>query len=97
MPGPLGLPGGYPVVLSNARVEFDLPPGQDLEEAIAFNQRMGRHDGVEAIAEDGTVSFTERAAGQVREIAPWLTAPLHPDEALGRASRLRELLAHPAA
>jgi hypothetical protein len=29
----------------------------------------------------------------VAEVAPWLTDPLHPDEALERAERIRDLLA----
>jgi hypothetical protein len=92
VPAPLGLPGGYPVRISDATVELDLPPGQQLDDAIAFNQRIGRGDGVAAVADDGTVTFTEQAAASVAQVAPWLAEPLRPDDAHARAARLRRLL-----
>ena len=96
VPGPLGLPGGYPVAIENGRVELDLPPGQPLDEAIEWMERIGRRDGVQRIADDGTVTFSESAKLAVAEIAPWLTEPLHPDEAGERAARIRRLLADSA-
>ena len=93
VPGPLGLPGGYPVAIENGRVELDLPPGQPLDEAIEWMERIGRRDGVQRIADDGTVTFSESARLAVAEIAPWLTEPMHPDEASERAARIRRLLA----
>ena len=92
VPGPLGLPGGYPVAIDHGRVELDLPPGQALDEAIEWMQRIGRLDGVEAIADDGTVTFSESARLAVATIAPWLTEPLQPDQACERAARIRRLL-----
>jgi hypothetical protein len=92
-PAPFGLPGGYPVVIDEGTVTLDLPPGQDLDEVVAWQSSIGRHDGVDSIAADGTVSFTDRARAAVAEVAPWLTDPLHPDEALDRAGRIRALLA----
>jgi hypothetical protein len=92
-PAPFGLPGGYPVVIDDGTVTLDLPPGQDLDEVSAWQSSIARHDGVDAIAADGTVTFTERARDAVEEVAPWLTDPLHPDEALERAGRIRDLLA----
>jgi hypothetical protein len=95
LPGPLGLPGGYPVRIDAGDVKLDLPPGQALADAVAFNERAGRGDGVEAIADDGTVTFTAEAAEAVQGVAPSLTAPLHPAETTERAARLGELLAAP--
>jgi hypothetical protein len=92
-PAPLGLPGGYPVVIDEGTIALDLPPGQDLDEVSAWQSSIGRNDGVDSIATDGTVTFTERARDAVAEVAPWLTDPLHPDEALERADRIRALLA----
>ncbi|HLY95103.1 MAG TPA: hypothetical protein VKP14_09675 [Gaiellaceae bacterium] len=91
-PAPFGLPGGYPVVIENGTISLDLPPGQELDEACAWQSSIARNDGVEAIAPDGTVTFTERAREAVAKVAPWLTEPLHPDEALERAARILELL-----
>lgn len=93
VPAPRGLPGGYPVSIADGRVELDLPPGQDLDDAIAFNSRIGCGDGVEAIADDGTVTFTEAARACVADVAPALAEPLHPDHALERAALLRRVLA----
>ena len=92
-PAPFGLPGGYPVVIDDGTITLDLPPGQDLDEVSAWQSSIGRNDGVYSIAADGTVTFADRARDAVAEVAPWLTDPLHPDEALERAARIRELLA----
>ncbi|WP_327091149.1 hypothetical protein OIE66_11095 [Nonomuraea sp. NBC_01738] len=56
LPGPLGLPGGYPVRLKGDRLELALPAGLSRDEAVAFNQRSAILDGV--IVENGTISFT---------------------------------------
>lgn len=93
VPGPLGLPGGYPIRIDAGTVELDLPPGQELADAIRFNERMGRGDGIAGIADDGTVTFTEEAVRAVSEVAPWLAEPLHPDAIDARAERLAALLA----
>jgi hypothetical protein len=37
VPGPGGLPGGYPVALEGGRLELDLPTGIDAQAAIAWN------------------------------------------------------------
>ena len=92
-PSPFGLPGGYPVVIEDGTITLDLPPGQELDEVVAWQSAIGRNDGVDAIGADGTVTFTERAREAVATVASWLTEPLHPDEALERAVRIRELLA----
>jgi hypothetical protein len=91
-PAPFGLPGGYPVVIEDGTITLDLPPGQELDEVVAWQTSIARNDGIESIAPDGTVTFTERAREAVAPIAPWLTDPLHPDDALERAARIRELL-----
>lgn len=92
-PAPFGLPGGYPVVIEDGKITLDLPPGQELDEVSAWQSSIARNDGVDAIAADGTVTFTEHAREAVVKVAPWLTEPLHPDEALERADRIRALLA----
>jgi hypothetical protein len=92
-PAPFGLPGGYPVAIEDGTISLDLPPGQEIAEAAAWQASIGRNDGVESIAADGSVTFTERARRAVAAIAPWLTEPLHPDGALERAERIAKLLA----
>lgn len=56
-PGPLGLPGGYPVHISGGQVHLDLPAGVDLSEAVRINTDGGRYDGIESIDGVGTVRF----------------------------------------
>jgi hypothetical protein len=83
-PAPQGLPGGYPVRIADGEAGLDLPPGADLAEIVAFHNRMGRGDGVEEIAEDGTVCFTEAAQAAVAALDPALAEPLSPDEVAAR-------------
>lgn len=59
LPGPLGLPGGYPVRVAGARVELRLPDGMDRDDAVAANQRAAVHDGV--VVDGGRVRFTSPA------------------------------------
>ncbi|HEU4407505.1 MAG TPA: hypothetical protein VFS43_19725 [Polyangiaceae bacterium] len=95
VPGPLGLPGGYPVRIAGGRLALDLPPGLPLAEATALQRRYATLDGVEAIAGDGTVTFTEAARERLASLDPGLASPLHPDEALERHRRLERFVAAP--
>ncbi|MFF5206599.1 hypothetical protein [Streptosporangium sp. NPDC000396] len=92
-PAPNGLPGGYPVRIADGSVALDLPPGLDLAEAVAFNERVGQGDGVERIDKDGTVHFTEACRAAVEAFAPDLAEPLAVDDLARRAARLDEVLA----
>jgi hypothetical protein len=92
-PAPGGLPGGYPVRIANGSVTLDLPAGLTLQQAIAFNERMGRGDGVERIDEDGTVHFTSACREIVAGFAPDLAEPLPVSDMRARAARLDAVLA----
>ncbi len=87
VPAPLGLPGGYPVVLGDGRVELDLPGDVTLGEAAAFNERLQPGDGVARVDPDGTAHVTDAAAAAVADVAPWLAEPLHPDAVPERRAR----------
>ncbi|GII66105.1 hypothetical protein Skr01_61900 [Sphaerisporangium krabiense] len=69
LPGPLGLPGGYPVRIFRphpdepVRAELSLPDGVSESEAVAFNERAARHDGV--AVEHGRVVFTRVRPGDL--------------------------------
>lgn len=68
-PGPLGLPGGYPVALGVGRMRLDLPAGMTRHEAMEINLSGQRLDGVTAIRPDGTVEFeAETMAVMEREL-----------------------------
>ena len=56
-PGPNGLPGGYPVVLSSAGASVDLPREIGLDEAIAMNLEAQTYDGIKKVDDDARVHF----------------------------------------
>ena len=60
-PGPLGLPGAYPVRLSAKGVEVVLPGEITLEEAIKINLEGLKREGIEELKADGTIVVTEEA------------------------------------
>jgi hypothetical protein len=93
-PGPLGLPGGYPVRIAACEVTLDLPPSLPLEDAVAYQQQCARWDGVERIERDGTVFFTDVFSDTVAPLDPELAKPLSPDDALKRFSSLQQALAN---
>ncbi|PZN99989.1 MAG: hypothetical protein DCF30_10685 [Hyphomicrobiales bacterium] len=57
VPGPNGLPGGYPVRLSKGKLELDLPPGLGAAEAVGWNASFEAENGM-LVGNDGTVNFT---------------------------------------
>ncbi len=57
VPAPAGRPGGYPVRISRAGVELDLPPDMKEADAIAVNAVAARWDGIERIEPDGTFVY----------------------------------------
>ncbi|MBV8838048.1 MAG: hypothetical protein JO000_16050, partial [Alphaproteobacteria bacterium] len=59
VPGPRGLPGGYPVRLRDGTLELDLPSGLTREEAIAWNVSYEQESGL-VVAADGTATYTGR-------------------------------------
>ncbi|GGS45905.1 hypothetical protein GCM10010156_00690 [Planobispora rosea] len=100
LPGPLGLPGGYPVRLAAGRLSLRLPPGLDRAEAVAFNQRSAVQDGV--VVEGARVTFGPAAREELTRVAPDLAdgfpvADLDPAvHAFTRLrDRLRDLPAYP--
>ncbi|GAA3150111.1 hypothetical protein GCM10010521_42050 [Streptomyces rameus] len=61
LPGPLGLPGGYPVRVRDRQITLDLPHGITRKEAIAWQQRMAGLDGV-VVTSSGRIHLGPRAA-----------------------------------
>jgi len=77
-PGVFGLVGGFPVRFVRGALELRVPDGLSLEEAVRFNNLAAKGEGIERIAEDGTVFYTEHARASVAEFFPELAEPLHP-------------------
>jgi hypothetical protein len=96
LPGPAGLPGGYPVLLRDGSVETDLPAGVTLAQAVAWNQRWAAHEGVIVDPAAGTVEFTGPAAETLAAHLPGQPARFRAADGLGeltrRLLRLRETL-----
>jgi hypothetical protein len=65
VPGPLGLPGGYPVRLDAGGLTIDLPSGLDQAAATAWNERATAREGI--VFDGDRVRFTGAAAGVLAE------------------------------
>jgi hypothetical protein len=59
VPGPAGLPGGYPVLVDQTGVALDLPSGVSRDDAINWNRQFEEKDGVSI--RDGRVVYSARA------------------------------------
>ncbi|MEV7671694.1 hypothetical protein [Streptomyces sp. NPDC088752] len=97
LPGPAGLPGGYPVTVTHRHVALRLPPGLSRDEAVRWNTEAGRLDGAVAGA-GGAVRLTPAALSALRPHWPdvpeeWTPARLTPlrEAVLRLRTRLRAL------
>ncbi len=72
-PGPLGLPGGYPVRWDGRALHLDLPPGLDEAEAIAWNAGFEAANGL-VVRPDGMVRYTGLLRERLRALSPELAA-----------------------
>jgi hypothetical protein len=73
VPGPRGLPGGYPIALKGGRIDFDLPKGIDREAAIAWNVRFESENGL-VVGSDGRARYTGRLHDALRAESPDIAA-----------------------
>ena len=73
VPGPDGLPGGYPVRLHDGALTLDLPPSISREEAISWNAGFERANGM-VVDANGQVSFTGVLRKELARHAPALAA-----------------------
>ncbi len=73
VPGPAGLPGGYPVALEGGRLDLDLPAGIDQETAIAWNARYEAENGL-VIGPSGRACYTGRVYDGLKAESPELAA-----------------------
>ncbi|MFI8993057.1 hypothetical protein [Streptomyces sp. NPDC053542] len=76
LPGPLGLPGGYPVRAQGRQITLDLPDGVTRSEAVSWQQRMAEQDGV-VVSPAGEIRLGPQAASAVATHLPGL--PEHYD------------------
>jgi hypothetical protein len=72
VPGPRGLPGGYPVRLGAGGLELDLPSGVTRAEAVAWNLRYEQQCGL--VVENGRAVYTGRLRELLAAVSPDLAA-----------------------
>jgi hypothetical protein len=72
-PGPLGLPGGYPVAWNGEALALDLPSGLARDATIAWNARFEEESGL-VVGPDGFARHTGRLAQALRAVSPDLAA-----------------------
>jgi hypothetical protein len=96
VPGPLGLPGGYPVLARPWHVSLRLPPGISVPEAVALNRSAAHYDGV-VIDDHGTAIFADHARAAILDSPSRFHAvvePLSARIAKTRTELLIELKSH---
>jgi hypothetical protein len=71
VPGPNGLPGGYPVKVREGIVDLDLPARVSREEAVAWNSRFEETNGL-VVDRTGWAQYTGRLRDLLRHHAPSL-------------------------
>ncbi|PRA25963.1 hypothetical protein [Pseudomonas poae] len=59
-PGPLGLPGGYPVWLHDGKIDVQFSQACPQDEAVRINTICQSQDGIDEIHCDGSVTFNPR-------------------------------------
>ena len=70
VPGPHGLPGGYPVRWDGAALHLDLPPGVTQAAAVAWNARFEAENGL--VLEGRRARYTGRLHAAIRAADPSL-------------------------
>src|SRR5262245_52489840 len=79
VPGPAGLPGGYPVILDAGKLDLDLPAGLSRADAVAWNVGHEAANGL-LIGAGGRAEFTGRLKERLSAVRPALAAGFHVDD-----------------
>ncbi len=78
-PGPNGLPGGYPIAVKDRVLSLDLPAGLGADEAAAWNQAFGEHEGL-ILGDDGRVQYSAAARAAFAAHDPAIAEGFHIDD-----------------
>jgi hypothetical protein len=76
VPGPRGLPGGYPVRLNAGEIDLDLPTSLTRSEAIAWNLRYEEESGL-VVGPDGRAVYTGILRERLAALSPALAGGFH--------------------
>lgn len=90
-PGPIGLPGGFPVRLDKNGAQLALPADVEIKDAVRINEKGLELDGVAEIKPDGTVVYTENAVHVMKEIFRYDCKELKIEECETRYKELKQL------
>ena len=94
VPGPLGLPGGYPAAFREGALDLDLPASLRREDAVAWNARFEEECGL-VVSERGDARYTGILRDRLAEASPELAKGFNVrdlDAAYAEMSRLRARL-----
>ena len=78
VPGPDGLPGGYPVTIRGGALELDLPAGLGRDEAVAWNRAFEEAGGM--VVDDGRVRFSGGVGNEMATLCPPIAGGFHVDD-----------------
>ena len=92
LPGIGALVGGYPVRASKSGITIDLPDEWSLEQAIAVNEASLKWDGIDEMAQDGTIVFTAETQQALRKLLGKNIETLSTDTAQEQANDLLNAL-----
>ena len=92
LPGIGALVGGYPVRASKSGSTIDLPDEWSLEQAILVNEASLKWDGVDEMAQDGTIVFTAETQQALRKLLGKNIETLSTDTAQEQANDLLNAL-----
>ena len=90
---PHGLPGGYPALIGDGRIQIDLPEGLSSGEALAINKSAARWDGIDRVEADGTVVYTSDATNAMIELG-YRCDSVPFDQLLERSDQLETVYRH---
>jgi hypothetical protein len=92
LPGIGALVGGYPVRAGKSGITIDLPDEWSLEQAIAVNEASLKWDGIDEMAQDGTIVFTAETQQALRKLLGKNIETLSTDTAQEQANDLLNAL-----
>jgi hypothetical protein len=90
-PGPLGLPGGYPIKLNTKGAEITLPQGVSIEEAVKTNEQALKGDGIDQLKKDGAIVFTDNCYQTWKEVFDYDCKELKVEDCEIRAKEILSL------
>jgi len=88
VPGPSGLPGGYPVKVNAEGATVTLPEDLSFSEAVRINSECQKWNGIEKIETDGTVHFADKNMAVMNEVLGYHCKTMKLEECEERAKEL---------